>query len=60
MRPDGESLVTATQTLEVKQGLMETTQACVDRGAFGLPTFFLGDDIYFGKDRVWQIEQAVS
>ena len=57
---DGAALVEATQTSEVKQGLMEATQACVDRGAFGLPTFFLGDDIYFGKDRVWQIEQAVS
>jgi len=57
---DGSALVTATQTPEVKQALMEVTQACVDRGAFGLPTFFLGDDIYFGKDRVWQIEKAVS
>jgi len=57
---DGAALVEATQTAEVKQGLMEATQACVDRGAFGLPTFFLGDEIYFGKDRVWQIEQAVS
>lgn len=57
---DGSALVTATQTPEIKQALMEVTQACVDRGAFGLPTFFLGDDIYFGKDRVWQIEKAVS
>lgn len=57
---DGKALVEATQTPEVKQALMEATQACVDRGAFGLPTFFLGDDIYFGKDRVWQIEQAIS
>lgn len=56
---DGVALMQATQTPEVKQGLMEATQTCVDRGAFGLPTFFLGDDIYFGKDRVWQIEQAV-
>lgn len=57
---DGEDLVAATQTPEIKQALMEATQSCVDRGAFGLPTFFLGDEIYFGKDRVWQIEQAVS
>lgn len=57
---DGAALVAATQTAEVKQGLMSATQACVDRGAFGLPTFFLGDEIYFGKDRVWQIEQAVK
>ncbi|MEP3889213.1 MAG: 2-hydroxychromene-2-carboxylate isomerase [Hellea sp.] len=57
---DGAALVAAAQTPEVKQGLMEATQACVDRGAFGLPTFFLGDEIYFGKDRIWQIEQTVN
>jgi len=57
---EGTALVTATQTPEVKQALMEATQACVDRGTFGLPTFFLGDDIYFGKDRVWQIERAIT
>ena len=56
---NGAELVAATQTPDIKQGLMKVTQACVDRGAFGLPTFFLGDDIYFGKDRVGQIEQAV-
>ena len=56
---NGAELVAATQTPDIKQGLMKATQACVDRGAFGLPTFFLGDDIYFGKDRVDQIEQAV-
>ena len=57
---DGTALIEATESPEVKQGLMDATQACVDRGAFGLPTFFLGDDIYFGKDRVGHIEQAVS
>ena len=57
---DGAALVAATQMPEVKQGLMEATQACVDRGTFGLPTFFLGDDIYFGKDRIWQIERAIK
>jgi len=57
---DGAALVAATQTPEIKQGLMDATQTCVDRGAFGLPTFFLGDDIYFGKDRIWQIEKAIN
>lgn len=57
---DGEGLVAATQNPDVKQGLMDATQAVVDRGAFGLPTFFLGEDMYFGKDRVWQIEQALA
>jgi len=57
---DGTALVENTQTLEVKKSLMDTTQSCVDRGVFGLPTFFLGDEMYFGKDRVWQIEQAIN
>jgi len=57
---DGKALVAATQMAEIKQALMDATQACVDRGAFGLPTFFLGDEMYFGKDRVWQIEQALK
>ena len=57
---DGAALVAAAQTVEVKQGLMDATQACVDRGAFGLPTFFLGDEMYFGKDRIWQIERAIN
>jgi len=57
---DGTALVENTQTLEVKKSLMDATQSCVDRGVFGLPTFFLGDEMYFGKDRVWQIEQAIN
>jgi len=57
---DGAALLEAAQTDVVKDGLKTATQACVDRGAFGLPTFFLGENMYFGKDRVWQIERAVS
>ena len=57
---NGADLIAATQSPSIKQGLMDATQACVDRGAFGLPTFFLGDDIYFGKDRIWQIERALK
>lgn len=57
---DGEALLKAAQTDAIKEGLKTATQACVDRGVFGLPTFFLGDDMYFGKDRVWQVERAVK
>ena len=56
---DGSTLVAAAQDPDVKQGLMDATQAVVDRGAFGLPTFFLGDDMYFGKDRVHVIESRL-
>ncbi len=57
---DGEALVAATQDPQIKQGLRDATAACVARGVFGLPSFFLGDDLYFGKDRIWQIEQALK
>ncbi len=57
---DGAALVAATQDQSVKDGLMAATQAIVEKGAFGLPTMFLGDDMYFGKDRVWLIEKRLS
>lgn len=56
---DGETLVHAASTQDIKDGLMTATQACVDRGVFGLPAMFLGDDMYFGKDRVWMIEKRL-
>ena len=56
---DGSALVAAAQDPGVKQGLMDATQAVVGRGAFGLPTFFLGDDMYFGKDRVHVVESRL-
>jgi len=36
----------------VKQGLIDTTQASVARGNFGSPTMFVGDQMYFGKDKL--------
>lgn len=42
---------------EVKQGLIEATEAAVRRGTFGSPTFFVGDEIFFGKDRLWDVEE---
>ena len=35
---------------EIKKGLFATTQAAVDRGAFGAPMMFVGDEPFFGKD----------
>jgi len=53
--PAGE-IMAATQTPEVKQGLIETTARAVDRGAFGSPTMFIGDEMFFGKDSLPDIE----
>ncbi|MBC6402104.1 MAG: 2-hydroxychromene-2-carboxylate isomerase [Hyphomonadaceae bacterium] len=57
---NGEALVAATRDQAIKDKLAAATQAVVDRGAFGLPTYFLDEDMYFGKDRVWMIERKIS
>lgn len=57
---DGPALLTQTQDPAVKAKLVENTSAAVERGAFGVPTFFAGDEMYFGKDRLAQIKEAVA
>ena len=44
---------------EVKARLMNNTQQAHDRGAFGSPTFFVGEEIFFGKDRLNAVEQEI-
>lgn len=56
---DGPALLARTQEPEVKAKLVANTEAAVARGAFGIPTFFVEDEIYFGKDRLGQIEEAL-
>ncbi len=55
---DGAALAAAYNDADIKQELMVRTQAAVDRGAFGIPTFFVGDDMFFGKERLHQVEAA--
>jgi 2-hydroxychromene-2-carboxylate isomerase len=40
--------------------LVSNTEAAVQRGVFGIPTFILGDDIFFGKERLGQIEEILT
>lgn len=56
---DGAALLAASQSPEVKARLMANTEQAHARGAFGSPTFFVGDEIYFGKDRLHDVEQAL-
>jgi 2-hydroxychromene-2-carboxylate isomerase len=53
------SLLAAAQTDRVKLKLADNTAAAVARGVFGIPTFFVGDDMFFGKDRLSQVEEAI-
>jgi 2-hydroxychromene-2-carboxylate isomerase len=56
---DARALVQATQDPEVKARLLANTQEAADRGAFGAPTFFVGDEIFFGKDRLREVEEEI-
>ena len=47
------------QDAEVKARLLDSTERSVARGTFGSPTFFVGDEIYFGKDRLRDVEEAI-
>jgi 2-hydroxychromene-2-carboxylate isomerase len=56
--PAGE-LIALTQEAEVKEELVANTRAAVERGVFGSPSFFVGDALYFGKDRLGDVEAAI-
>ena len=45
---------------EVKAELMRATSAAVERGVFGAPSFFVGDEMYFGKDRLGGVEAEIE
>lgn len=51
-------LLRLSQEPDVKQSLVDETSNFVERGGFGIPTFFVGDEMFFGKDRLAQVEQA--
>jgi 2-hydroxychromene-2-carboxylate isomerase len=57
---DGAALVARTQDAEVKQKLVANTEDAVSRGVFGIPTFFVGGEMFFGKERLGQVEAEVA
>lgn len=54
-----EQLLGLSQTPGVKQRLLDNTQAAFERGAFGSPSFLVGDELYFGKDRLGEVEAEI-
>lgn len=52
-------LLTLTQDQTIKDRLAANTAAAVERGVFGIPTFFVGEEMYFGKDRLLDVEEAI-
>ena len=61
-----ESGFQTTQILEligsqpVKDQLIKNTERSVERGTFGSPTFFVGIEIFFGKDRLRDVEEMIT
>jgi 2-hydroxychromene-2-carboxylate isomerase len=57
---DSGRLLAAAATDRIKLKLADNTAAAVARGVFGVPTFFVGAEMFFGKERLGQVEEAVE
>ena len=53
-----EDIIARSANPDVKQALLDNTERSVERGSFGSPTFYVGDEIYFGKDSLRDVEEA--
>ncbi|CAI8191899.1 MAG: 2-hydroxychromene-2-carboxylate isomerase [Alphaproteobacteria bacterium] len=57
---DADKIMADMDDDPIKAKLIENTEAAVARGAFGIPTFFVGDEIFFGKERLGQVEELLA
>ena len=57
---DAAKLFARAQEPDVKAKLIENTQTAVERGAFGSPTFFVGKEMFFGKEQLREVEELIS
>ena len=57
---DAAKLLARAQEPDVKARLIENTQRAVERGAFGSPTFFVGKEMFFGKEQLREVEELIS
>ena len=55
-----DTVLTGIQNTEVKQQLIANTNASVERGVFGSPSFFVGDELFFGKDKLGEVEEEIA
>ena len=63
LKPSGfsvEDIMSMVQSDVVKQKLITETEQAIQRGIFGAPTFFVGDEMYWGQDRLHFVEQALN
>ena len=63
LKPSGfsvEDIMSMVQSDVVKQKLITETEQAIQRGLFGAPTFLVGDEMYWGQDRLHFVEQALN
>jgi 2-hydroxychromene-2-carboxylate isomerase len=59
-RLPADELLAHAANPDVKQALLSNTEASVARGVFGSPSFFVGDELFFGKDRLREVEEEIE
>jgi len=57
---DADAVLSAAQAQAVKDELRANTDELINRGGFGSPTMFVGDDMFFGNDRLVLVEAAIK
>jgi len=57
---DAQAMLALTQDAAVKEELKTVTQAAVERGIFGAPTFFVGNTMFWGQDRLDFVREALT
>ena len=57
---DGAAMLAGIQDQAIKDKLIANTEASVARGNFGSPTFFAGHEMFFGKDRLREVEEQIA
>ena len=55
-----EQIMDGIQQPEVKAALIANTESSVERGVFGSPSFFVGDELFFGKDKLRDVEEEIE
>jgi len=57
---DAAELLQKIASPEYKRKLRDNTDELIARGGFGSPTMFVGDDMYFGNDRLELVRAALT
>ena len=57
---DAGRILARIQDQDIKDRLLKNTESSVARGTFGAPTFFVGDEIFFCKDKLLDVEEEIE